>query len=351
MSNLVEVGLNPSRNQARHGQLTGYWSGPKPTSLKQGLATYLPTGWAGGERVRFVCMSDTHSLTPHIRFDIPYGDVFIHAGDFTRCGREEEVVDFNKWIGQLPHKHKLVIAGNHELSFDRTFTHPLGSSPGDRATHTGTSLIDQIPTLGIPKDNIAEAVKTTNIKNCLTNCTYLEDQEIKLYEACLSKWDQIPTDTDILVTHTPPVGHGDLCCSGIRAGCVELLTTVQHRVRPKYHVFGHIHEGCVELLTTVQHRVRAKYHVFGHIHEGRTDLICAAPVLEQAVLSSWPLFSIESGPSTMCLGTSMKPIGGYGISTDGKIIYINASTCDLNYLPTNPAIVFDVTLPLGCTKE
>nr|CAD7195259.1 unnamed protein product [Timema douglasi] len=253
--------------------------------------------------VRFVCMSDTHSLTPHIRFDIPYGDVFIHAGDFTRCGREEEVVDFNNWIGQLPHKHKLVIAGNHELSFDRTFTHPLGSSPGDRDTHTGTSLIDQIPTLGIPKDNIAEAVKTTNIKNCLTNCIYLEDQEIILYglkiygtpqpefckwafnvprgEACLSKWDQIPSDTDILVTHTPPVGHGDLCCSGIRAGCVELLTTVQHRVRPKYHVFGHIHEG-------------------------------------------------------------------YGISTDGKIIYINASTCDLNYLPTNPAIVFDVTLPIGC---
>lgn len=53
----------------------------------------------------------------------------------------------------------------------------------------------------------------------------------------------IPSDTDILVTHTPPVGHGDLCCSGVRAGCVELLSTVQNRVKPKYHVFGHIHEG------------------------------------------------------------------------------------------------------------
>lgn len=62
-------------------------------------------------------------------------------------------------------------------------------------------------------------------------------------EACLSKWEMIPSDTDILVTHTPPVGHGDLCCSGVRAGCVELLSTVQNRVKPKYHVFGHIHEG------------------------------------------------------------------------------------------------------------
>lgn len=65
-------------------------------------------------------------------------------------------------------------------------------------------------------------------------------------EACLSKWDMIPSDTDILVTHTPPVGHGDLCCTGVRAGCVELLSTVQNRVKPKYHVFGHIHEGMTQ---------------------------------------------------------------------------------------------------------
>jgi hypothetical protein len=59
----------------------------------------------------------------------------------------------------------------------------------------------------------------------------------------LKKWNQIPDDTDILVTHGPPVGYGDLCYSGVRAGCVELLTTVQQRVKPKYHIFGHIHEG------------------------------------------------------------------------------------------------------------
>ncbi|XP_063235415.1 UPF0046 protein C25E10.12 isoform X2 [Bacillus rossius redtenbacheri] len=259
-------------------------------------------------KVRFVCMSDTHSLTPHIKFDIPPGDVFVHAGDFTRCGREEEVQEFNNWIGELPHKHKIVIAGNHELSFDRTFTHPLGHSPGgDRCTHTGLSVLDQIPTLGLPKESLEEAIQARHAKDALTNCTYLQDQGVMLYglkiygtpwqpefckwafnvprgEACLRKWEQIPGDTDVLVTHTPPVGYGDLCCSGVRAGCVELLATVQQRVRPRYHVFGHVHEG-------------------------------------------------------------------YGITTDGKIIYINASTCDLNYLPTNPPIVFDVALPAGVTKD
>lgn len=62
-------------------------------------------------------------------------------------------------------------------------------------------------------------------------------------ESCLQKWNLIPDDTDVLITHSPPLGYGDLCHTGIRAGCVELLSTIQQRVKPKYHIFGHIHEG------------------------------------------------------------------------------------------------------------
>lgn len=51
-------------------------------------------------KVRIVCMSDTHSLTPHIKFDVPDGDIFIHAGDFTNSGKKEEVIKFNTWIGK-----------------------------------------------------------------------------------------------------------------------------------------------------------------------------------------------------------------------------------------------------------
>ena len=53
----------------------------------------------------------------------------------------------------------------------------------------------------------------------------------------------IPDDTDVLITHSPPLGFGDLCSTGARAGCVELLHSVQQRIKPKYHVYGHIHEG------------------------------------------------------------------------------------------------------------
>ena len=59
---------------------------------------------------------------------------------------------------------------------------------------------------------------------------------------CKEKWDLIPEGTDVLITHGPPLGHGDMVQGGRRSGCLQLWHAVQ-RVRPKYHVFGHIHEG------------------------------------------------------------------------------------------------------------
>ncbi|XP_022232746.2 UPF0046 protein C25E10.12 [Drosophila obscura] len=288
---------------------TAAWKDISKTQRVIKVTMKPPTNAVAANKARVVCMSDTHSLTPYIKFDVPDGDIFIHAGDFTKCGQLEEVVEFNTWIGTLPHRHKIVIAGNHELSFDRTFTHPFqNKAKGHSSTkHTGMSILDDLPTLGNAKESMESAVQTQNIREVLTNCTYLEDELLELWgvriygspwqpefcrwafnvprgAACLEKWNQVPAGVDILVTHTPPVGHGDLCCSGVRAGCVELLSSVQQRVRPKYHVFGHVHEG-------------------------------------------------------------------YGITSDGRIIYVNASTCDINYLPNNPPIVFDVTLPPGTSKD
>ncbi|KAI4469219.1 metallophosphoesterase [Holotrichia oblita] len=274
------------------------------------VKTKLPAKEQSDNQVRFVCMSDTHSLIHDISFDIPDGDVFIHAGNFTKAGDIEEIVNFNAWLGTLPHKHKIVISGNHELSFDPKFSNIIASrlETHQNTTNRRGSIKDNELPLNSPIISDCTIGKTTklNAKQYLTNCIYLEDSSIELYgikiygspwqpefgnwgfnlkrgQQLLEKWDLIPDDTDILVTNTPPLGHGDLACTNVRTGCVELLTTVQKRVRPKYHVFGHIHEG-------------------------------------------------------------------YGVSTDGKIIYVNASTCDINYMPNNPAIVFDFTLPKGHIK-
>lgn len=64
------------------------------------IAMRSPNAEIPDNKVRIVCMSDTHSLTPYIKFDIPDGDIFIHAGDFTKCGKMEEVQEFNNWIGE-----------------------------------------------------------------------------------------------------------------------------------------------------------------------------------------------------------------------------------------------------------
>ncbi|KAF2449849.1 hypothetical protein P171DRAFT_427982 [Karstenula rhodostoma CBS 690.94] len=55
-------------------------------------------------------------------------------------------------------------------------------------------------------------------------------------------WDAIPSDADIVVTHTPPKGHCDMAVHDGRTGCAELLHAL-HRVRPMMSVFGHIHEA------------------------------------------------------------------------------------------------------------
>lgn len=61
-------------------------------------------------------------------------------------------------------------------------------------------------------------------------------------DALLKQWRHIPTDTDVLITHTPPMGHGDLV-GYQNVGCADLLREVEDRIRPKLHVFGHVHEG------------------------------------------------------------------------------------------------------------
>lgn len=64
--------------------------------------------------MRLVCVSDTHSMHRQMKHPIPDGDVFIHAGDSLGLAKLRELEDFNEWLGELPHKHKIVIAGNHD---------------------------------------------------------------------------------------------------------------------------------------------------------------------------------------------------------------------------------------------
>jgi Icc-related predicted phosphoesterase len=174
--------------------------------------------------MKLVLVSDTHFW--HDALDIPDGDVLLHAGDLTRHGTLADVEVFNDYLGTLPHAHKIVVAGNHDFCFERE---PQAARP------------------------------------LLTNAIYLEDEAVTIDgvhfygspwqpwfydwafnlergEPLRRKWDLIPDHTDVLVTHSPPQGHGDRTQSGTLAGCEELIVAVE-RVQPALHVFGHIHEA------------------------------------------------------------------------------------------------------------
>ena len=67
--------------------------------------------------MKIVLVSDTHGLHDSIR--VPHGDLLIHAGDLSASGTGHEVAAAAKWLGSLPHRHKIAIAGNHDLFFER----------------------------------------------------------------------------------------------------------------------------------------------------------------------------------------------------------------------------------------
>ena len=69
-------------------------------------------------------------------------------------------------------------------------------------------------------------------------------------------WAQIPSGTDVLLTHGPPHGILDTTVRGQSVGCEELTLAIQ-RVRPKLHVFGHIHECYGQLVRDGTHYVNA----------------------------------------------------------------------------------------------
>lgn len=173
--------------------------------------------------MRIVAVADTHLFTSDLR--VPDGDVFIHAGDLCRGGDLDELREAAAWLATLPHRHKIVVAGNHDWAFAR-------------------------------EPDAARAA--------IGACIYLEDREVtvdgvRIYGspwqpafhdwafnlprgAALARvWAQIPTGLDVLVTHGPPEGIGDRSPVGGRAGCAELRRRVDE-VQPRLHLFGHIHQ-------------------------------------------------------------------------------------------------------------
>lgn len=177
---------------------------------------------------RIVAISDTHNA--HNKLAIPECDILIHAGDESYRGQATEIMAFAEWISQQPAKHIVWTPGNHSLAFEANWPHSLTwvkhINPNIHILIQNSVELEGIKIWGSPI--------TPYFHNWAYNIH--RGPEIKQY------WDQIPDNTDIVVTHGPPHGILDLTNRNIAAGCVDLRNAIA-RVKPKLHVFGHIHES------------------------------------------------------------------------------------------------------------
>jgi predicted phosphodiesterase len=202
---------------------------------------YSNTSTRDPDCVRLVCISDTHGK--HREVQLPPADILLHAGDFTNTGETGSIQDLSAYFEESGFSEVVCIAGNHDLPL-----HPEFYKENWKRFHR-------------------KPFDTEVAQSFLTHCVYLNDtsygtkQGLAVYgspwspfffdwafnlcrgEEIREKWKHIPDATDILITHGPPLGRGDLTSNNVRAGCYDLLVEVQKRVKPRVHIFGHIHEG------------------------------------------------------------------------------------------------------------
>lgn len=211
--------------------------------------------------MKITCISDTHNKHSYIdtrKFSTT--DILIHAGDFTSNGNAFQTLAFLQWFSNIPVPHKILVAGNHDnFACSHDFPSMIAQFPSITYLYNSSVTISGLKIWGSP------------YSNTFGRWAFMAG-DIELADI----WDQIPKDTNIVITHGPAYGIGDLVDNDYEPG------------RDK-------HVGSQSLRLKLQKLKHLKLHVTGHIHESYSTYL-------------------------------------------GKWATVNASICDLNYVPFNPPI-------------
>jgi|HubBroStandDraft_3_1064219.scaffolds.fasta_scaffold06038_3 Icc-related predicted phosphoesterase len=180
------------------------------------------------------CISDLHGYYP----ELEGGDLLIVAGDLTGNDSADQLWNFSQWMINQDYKYKIVIAGNHDNTFYENYYKKNEKSfvPFLYLCDSGIEL-DGLKIWGSPW--------TLTFEGMNPHCkAFTVDTEEELEQ----KWKNIPYDIDILITHSPPWGILDAVRANpelpLRScGSLHLYLLLKYAIRPRLHVFGHIHEG------------------------------------------------------------------------------------------------------------
>lgn len=178
-------------------------------------------------KLRIWHISDTHCK--HDELIVPKDiDMVIHSGDFSNNKvpgfNDPEVFNFINWYYKLPIKYKILVAGNHDTSVE------AGYWKKDNFENYNIMYLGH------------ESVEVEGIKIFGSPYTPEFNQwafNVKR-EKLFKYWESIPLDTNILVTHGPPLSilDNDL---GIQLGCRSLNKRIKKLKDLRIHQFGHIH--------------------------------------------------------------------------------------------------------------
>jgi Icc-related predicted phosphoesterase len=181
--------------------------------------------------MKILCISDTHCKQN--RLTIPECDVLIISGDVCSSGEIWQFENFVKWLKKYESAFKkaFLIAGNHDWCLMKQKTlaiEVLKSTFNDKVEYLEDSefIFEGIKFYGSPW------------QPTFFNWAFNLDRGEKIQAV----WNNIPADTQVLITHGPPFGIGDMVNNN-HVGCIDLLNKVRELKDLFLHVFGHIHDG------------------------------------------------------------------------------------------------------------
>lgn len=228
--------------------------------------------------MKITFISDTHNKHNQITSLLPGGDLLIHAGDVSSMGYRHEIQQFCKWFNKIDnYDNKVFIAGNHDFGFQDS---PKESKEIIDSYKTIDYLQDNLLLVGEGHQNMVKIYGSPwqpEFHNWAFNLPR-NGQELE------QKWNDIPLDTDILITHGPAQGYLDTSgppWNQPLLGC-ELLIKKIKQIKPKIHVCGHIHGG------------------YGYMFDGDTHFINASVLNEKYDFTNKPL-TVEWNPETNVL--------------------------------------------------
>lgn len=180
--------------------------------------------------MKIVAISDTHCRHP----ELPEGDVLVHAGDLTIAGNRKETEAEVRWLGEESKKYKWVVltGGNHDWFFYHAGAKVTRQFISEFGSENIVYLCDD--SVGIDGVHFYGSPWQPWFYDWAWNAQRGPE---------LAKiWSLIPDDTDVLVTHGPPMDILDWV--GPRhVGCEDLARRVGNMPDLKAHIFGHIHSA------------------------------------------------------------------------------------------------------------